>query len=329
MIRKGSAMGEKLIDLHLHLDGSLSVASVRKLAAMQRIELPKDDDEILKQLQVDNNCKSLEEYLQKFSYALSFLQSAEAIEESVFTLLEELRTLGLVYAEVRFAPQLHKEKGLTQREVVQAAIRGRDRSSLRSNLILCCMRGANTHEENLETVAIAGEYLRRGVCGVDLAGDEAHFLTKLYQKEFQLAKELQIPITIHAGEADGSESIWQALELGADRIGHGVRAIEDERLLKELAERKIALELCPTSNLDTHVYEKIEDYPIRRLLDAGICVTINSDDMAVSGTDVEKELNLMRCVFSLSEEEVLQIKRNAAESSFADEEMKTYILEEL
>lgn len=322
-------MGEKLIDLHLHLDGSLSVASVRKLASIQDIILPADDDEILKQLQVDENCRSLEEYLQKFSYALSFLQTAEAIEESVYILLEELRGLGLVYAEIRFAPQLHKEKGLTQREVVQAAVRGRDRSSLRSNLILCCMRGEDTHEENLETVTIAGEYLDRGVCGVDLAGDEAHFSTELYLEEFRLAKKLQIPITIHAGEADGPESIWQALELGADRIGHGVRAIEDECLLKKLAERKVALELCPTSNLDTHVYEKIEDYPIGRLLDAGVCVTINSDDMAVSGTDVKKELNLMRRVFGLSEEEILQIKRNAAESSFADEETKTYILEEL
>lgn len=322
-------MGEKLIDLHLHLDGSLSVASVRKLVAMQGIELPKDDGEILKQLQVDGNCKSLEEYLQKFSYALSFLQTAEAVEESVYTLLEELRELGLVYTEIRFAPQLHKEKGLTQREVVQAAIRGRDRASLRSNLILCCMRGADTHEENLETVAVAGKYLYQGVCGVDLAGDEAHFPAELYKEEFRLAKELQIPITIHAGEADGPDSIWQALKLGADRIGHGVRAIEDDRLLAELAERKVALELCPTSNLDTHVYEKIEDYPIRRLLDAGVCVTINSDDMAVSGTDVKKELELMRRVFGLSDEEVLQIKRNAAESSFADEEIKTYILEEL
>lgn len=322
-------MGEKLIDLHLHLDGSLSVASVRKLAAMQGIELPKDDGEILKQLQVDDNCRSLEEYLQKFSYALSFLQTADAVEESVYTLLEELRELGLVYTEIRFAPQFHKEKGLTQREVVQAAIRGRDRASLRSNLILCCMRGADTHEENLETVAVAGEYLYQGVCGVDLAGDEAHFPAELYKEEFRLAKELQIPITIHAGEADGPGSIWQALELGADRIGHGVRAIEDNRLLAELAERKVALELCPTSNLDTHVYEKIEDYPIRRLLDAGVCVTINSDDMAVSGTNVKKELNLMRRVFDLSEKEVLEIKKNAVQSSFADEEIKTYILEEL
>lgn len=322
-------MDERLIDLHLHLDGSLSVASVRKLAAMQGIKIPKDDREILKQLKVDENCSSLEEYLQKFSYALSFLQTAEAIEESVYTLLEELKALGLVYTEVRFAPQLHKEKGLTQREVVQAAIRGRDRSSLAANLILCCMRGADTHKENMETVAVTGEYLHRGVCGVDLAGDEAHFPAELHKEEFRLAKELQIPITIHAGEADGPESIWQALKLGADRIGHGVRAMEDDHLLKELAERKIALELCPTSNLDTHVYERIEDYPIRRLLDAGICVTINSDDMAVSGTDVKKELDLMRRVFDLSEKEMFEIKKNAVRSSFADEETKRYILEEL
>lgn len=322
-------MKEKLIDLHLHLDGSLSVASVRKLAAMQNIPVPEQDSRILEQLQVNENCKSLEDYLQKFSYALSFLQTAEAVEESVYILLEELKELGLIYAEIRFAPQLHREQGLIQEEVVQAALRGQKRSKLRSNLILCCMRGLDTHEENMETVRLAGKYLHRGVCALDLAGAEAPFPTHLYKKEFELAKTLQIPITIHAGEAAGPESIREALALGADRIGHGVRAAEDTCLLIELAEQGTTLELCPTSNLDTHVYEHMEEYPIRKLMEAGVRLTVNSDDMAVSGTNVKKELDLMRQIFNLSEAEILEIKKNAVSASFADEKTKKYMMEEL
>ncbi len=322
-------MNKTLIDLHLHLDGSLSVASIRKLAAMQNMELPAEDEAILERLRVNDSCTSLADYLKLFAYALSFLQTPEAVEESVYILLEELKELGLIYTEIRFAPQLHMEQGMTQDQVVGAAIRGMKRSELKANLILCCMRSADNHEVNLETIKVAAKYLNKGVCAVDLAGGEVHFPFDAFALEFNLAKELRVPSTIHAGESDGPDSVWLALSFGATRIGHGVRSIEDPELVKELAKRGTVLELCPTSNLDTHVFEKIEDYPLRQLMEAGVRVTINSDDMAVSDTDVKKELELVTRTFSLTEDEVYQLKVNAVDAAFADKETKAYLMKKL
>lgn len=331
-------MKEKLIDLHLHLDGSLSLASIQKLATMQnmdnyvydgRLSESAFNESILRKMQVDESCKNLKDYLERFAFALSFLQTAEAIEESVYTLLEECKALGMIYTEIRFAPQLHLEKGLTQREVIEAAIRGKKRSDLDSNLILCCMRSAENHEINLETIRLAAEYLDQGVCAVDLAGGEVHFPFESFALEFQLAKELGIPVTIHAGEADGPESVWLALSFGATRIGHGVRSVEDPELIKELAKRGIVLELCPTSNLHTHVFERIEEYPIRKLLDAGVKATINSDNMTVSNTNVKKELQLLQNTFKLSKEEIRQCKKHAVLAAFANEDTKQLLLNEI
>ena len=309
-------MKNKFIDLHLHLDGSLSVASVRHLAAMQQMELPDSDEALTALLQVNKDCKSLTEYLKCFDFALSFLQTKEAIEESVATLLDECRQLDMQYVEVRFAPQLHLKNGLTQREVIQAAVKGQHRSTLPSGLILCCMRGENNHEQNMETIKLAAEFMDQGVCAVDIAGDEAHFPLENYTEEFALAKRLGVPFTIHAGEADGPESVWKALFFGATRIGHGVRSVEDPELLAELARRGTVLELCPTSNLNTCIFERIEDYPLRELLDTGVKVTINSDNMTVSATNVRKELELMKTVFALTEAEIQQLKQTAAEAVF-------------
>lgn len=320
---------EKLIDLHLHLDGSLSAASVRRLAAMQGIAVPKEDEAILEKLQVNESCKSLQDYLELFAYALSFLQTKEAVEESVYMLLEELKALGMIYTEIRFAPQLHMEQGMTQEEVVKAAVRGLKRSSVQAGLILCCMRSAKNHQVNLETIQVAKKYLGKGVCGVDLAGGEVHFPFEAFCVEFDLARELGVPITIHAGEADGPESVWLALSFGAARIGHGVRSMEDPALVAELAKRGTVLELCPTSNLDTHVFEKIEDYPLRKFMEGGVRVTINSDDMTVSRTNVKKELELVRDTFFLTDEEVEQLKKNAILAAFASEETKEMLLKRL
>lgn len=303
-------------DLHLHLDGSLSADAVRKLAEMQNMELPSSDQALKQQLQVDSDCQSLTDYLKCFDYALTFLQTEPAIEESVYLLLQECKQLGLAYVEVRFAPQLHLQKGLSQRQVVEAAIRGKNRSSLPSGLILCCMRGTVSKDNNLETVRLASEYLERGVCAVDIAGDEAHYPLELYTEELTLAKELSIPLTIHAGEADGPKSVWKALSFGAKRIGHGVRSIEDPALMQELAARGVVLELCPTSNLNTKVFEQIEDYPLRQFMEAGVKITINSDNMMVSDTDAIREMKLLEKTFGLTEEEIDCIKQNGKQAAF-------------
>ncbi|MBR5021420.1 MAG: adenosine deaminase [Oscillospiraceae bacterium] len=312
-----------LIDLHLHLDGSLSLASVRELAAMQNIDVDADDKILLKRLQVNPGCRNLNEYLEKFDFPCSLLQTSEALTRAVSNLRRELAQQGLLYAEIRFAPQFHLAQGLTQDQVVEAAVAGLAGEGVKANLILCCMRVPNSHEKNLETVRMAAKYLGKGVCAADLAGAEALFPAADFAEEFALARELGVPFTLHAGEAAGPESIRQALALGAKRIGHGVRCIEDEALMAELAEKGIPLEMCPTSNVQTCIFEKVSDYPLVRLLDAGIRSTVNTDNMMVSGVTLSSEMDHMAAL--LTPDQMRQVVNNSVEAVFADEETKNWL----
>lgn len=314
-----------LIDLHLHLDGSLSVATVRELAQMQGIEVSQDDNELRKRLQVSDDCRDLNEYLEKFDFPCSLLQTPEAIAKSVYHLQEELKSQGLLYGEIRFAPQLHTLQGLTQTQVVEAAIEGLNRSDFKANLILCCMRGDQNQLENLETVRIAARYLGKGVCAIDIAGAEALFKTSEFEELFCMAREMGVPFTIHAGEADGPDSVRDALRFGAKRIGHGVRSVEDPDLLRTLKEEGITLELCPTSNLNTNIYPDLAHYPLPALLDAGVKITINTDNITVSNVTLQSEWNKVIDQFSLNSEQIRMIQENAVDASFASVETKQWL----
>lgn len=313
---------KNLIDLHLHLDGSLSINNIRKLADCAGLQLSLSDGEIKKKLSVDENCRDLNEYLEKFDYPLSFLQTAKQISDCVKNFEDELLSLGYIYVEIRFAPQLHLQNGLSQRDVVLAAIDGNNRSALRANLILCTMRGRNNRDANLETVKVASEFLGKGVCAVDLAGAEALFPTCDHRYVFDLASSLNVPFTIHAGEADGPQSVWDAISFGAKRIGHGVRSTEDPILLKELKRRDICLELCPTSNLNTNIFSSYSEYPIRTFMEYDIPFSICSDNMSVSSTDAIREFDIISDTFSLSEQEKKSILLNEIRYSFADDDLK-------
>lgn len=305
-----------MIDLHVHLDGSLCFDIVRKLVSLQN-QIQYTDEELNSRMVAPKNCRDLNDYLTKFEYPLQLLQTKKALQLSVYELLKLQKNQGLTYSEIRFAPQLHLQKDLTQRDVVEAVLRGRRKfeedEGMSSGIILCCMRGAKD-EFNYETVEVASEYLGKGVKLIDLAGAEAIFPTKNYKELFHYARELKVPYTIHAGEAAGPESIWDALEFGAKRIGHGVRCVEDKELMKRLAKDQIPLELCPTSNLNTKIFKKIEDYPIPQLLDAGIKITINTDNMTVSDTTMQKELTLVKETFHFTEREMAGLEKNAKES---------------
>lgn len=318
----------KLIDLHLHFDGSLTCAIARRLGEIGGMELPDSDSVLWDELSVGEDCADLNEYLAKFSFPLALLQMPEQLSEGIYLVQEHLEDLGLAYAELRFAPQSHGGKGMCQRAVIEAALDGLGRSDFSAQLILCCMRGDTNAEANRETVALAREYLGRGVCAVDLAGAEALFPTPGFADLFAYARAFEVPFTIHAGEADGPESVRTALSFGAARIGHGVRAVEDPALLEELAERGTVLEICPTSNIHTRVAGSYADCPLRTLIDAGVRVTLNSDNMAVSNTDVRRELSLMRETFALSDAEIDQLLRNAVAASFADDASKQHLYAE-
>lgn len=321
---------KRLIDLHIHLDGSLPYETVHRL--MQQAGMPpKTDEELRPLLSVPEDCRDLNEYLERFQFPLQLLQTREALETSVYELLSEQAQQGLVYTEIRFAPQLHCAQGLHQAEVIEAALAGlrhyqndtqNEAASLHAGLILCTMRGEDNHEANTETVRLAAQYLGKGVVALDLAGAEALFPTADFADLFAEARALSVPFTIHAGEADGPSSIRAALSFGAQRIGHGVRALEDADLVEELAEKKIPLECCPTSNLNTKMFPDMAHYPIRDLLSAGVCATVNTDNMTVSDTTEPKEYQKLEDALGLTEAEETQLLLNAAAAIFGSEEEK-------
>ena len=191
------------------------------------------------------------------------------------------------------------------------------------------MRGTDNHEANLETVKLAKDYIGKGVCCIDIAGAEALFPTENFGDLFALAKELEIPYTIHAGEADGPKSVWKALEYGTKRLGHGVRSLEDPALIEKIVSEGITLEVCPTSNLHTCMFPSMEEYPLRKLMEAGVKVTINTDNMTVSNISLAKEFGKLIAAFDLTDEEIKGFARNSVNACFADEETKKVLLKKI
>lgn len=311
-----------MIELHLHLDGSLRPETVWELAKEQKIELPaKTVEDVRYKMEVPEDCKTLEEYLERFDMPLMVLQKADALERVAFELTEDLARSGVTYAEIRFAPQLSLKEGLTQDEVTEAAIRGVKRGmeqypQIRVGLILCCMRGDTNEELNMQTVETAKKYLGDVVCAVDIAGAESLFPTERFAPVFAKVREYGIPMTIHAGEAAGPDSMRTALSYGTKRIGHGVAAATDPELVKMLVEEGITLEVCVTSNYQTKVVPSIEAHPIKKLFDAGVHVTVNSDNMTCSRTDIRKEIALLKNVLGFTDREIETMEEYAWEARF-------------
>lgn len=317
-----------MVDLHMHLNGSLSAEIVIALAKKHNVELPTYDAEQLKKLiSVPLDCDSLNEYLKCTKIPRLVTQTKDGISDAVFMLLEELKNQGLIYAEIRFAPQRHRDNGLSQEEVVLSALDGLKKSSLKAKLVLCCMRGNDLEKENLETIDIAKKYLGKGVGGVDLAGAEALFKTQDYKNVFEYAKKLGVPITIHAGEADGPESVIDALDMGATRIGHGIRSVYDEKLIKRLIDENITLEMCPSSNFQTRAVLNKVDYPLRKFLDLGVKVTLNTDNKTISSTELEGEFEFAEKELGLKKEERKILYENAINASFTSAEEKQELYE--
>lgn len=311
----------KFIDLHLHLDGAISVNSVKELARLQGVEIPENEDELLKLMRFDPATMGLTDFFDKFAFPCSLLQTEETISTAVYNLCRELQEQGIIYAEIRFAPSKSCDKGLTQDQVIEAAINGMQKSGLPANIIVCCMRGFD-YEINAQTVMAAKKYLGKGVCALDLAGPETLFPTKLYEDILTLAHENGIPLTIHAGEADGAESVWNALKFGAVRIDHGVRSVEDPLLVEYLAKNKIPLTICPTSNIHTCIFKATPEIPIRTFLNAGVIITINTDDPSIEGTDLKTEWEKVIKAFNLTPDEVKTIMLNSVTASFASDNLK-------
>lgn len=311
--------------LHLHLDGAIDIDDAFKWVKEDGIKISKKD--LLRELQVDEECHNLNDYLKKFDLPCKLLQTCERLEITSYHLFQKLAKLNVVYAEVRFAPLKHLEKGLILDDVVISVINGFNKANVESGImggiILSLMRGEE-YEKNKNVVDVAKKYLGKGVVGIDLAGAEALYPTKDYVKLFSYAKTLEIPFTIHAGEAAGVESIKAALDIGAKRIGHGVKVIDDEALMERVIKENILLEVCVTSNYQTEAIKR--RHPIEKLYRKGVKISINTDNDTVSSIDINREYARILQETKMDIEDLINCNTNSIPFIFADDKTKNKLL---
>ncbi len=308
-------------DLHVHLDGSLRLSTILDLADKQRVELPAHDEDGLRDaMNLGKNCGSLVEYLKAFDVTLRVMQTEDALERIAYELAEDAARENVRYMEVRYAPMLHTRRGLKLTSVVEAVLAGlraaRTDFKIESNIIICGIRNVSP-ESSLEMAELAVAYKNRGVVGFDLAGAEYDHPAKHHRAAFQLVRDNNINVTIHAGEAYGPESIAQAVHVcGAHRIGHGCRLRENGDLLNYVNDHRIALECCPSSNVQTDAIRGLSSHPLKLYYNLGLRVTVNTDNRLVTDTTVSKELWLCHTQMGLGLKDLKQIVLAGFKSAF-------------
>lgn len=336
MVKKGNEL-EVLrnlpkTDLHCHIDGSIRPSTILELAIKGGIKVPTTNlDEFENYVKVGGECKSLKEYLEKFEFPIKIFNKPKNIKRITIELLEDSAKHGVKYMELRFAPFLG-EGIVNPAENVQAALEGmkeaKEKFKIDSNLILCAM----THqpvETSIEVAKLCNEFKDKGVVAMDLAGNEHDFDIKLHKKAFDLAHEYGVNITAHAGETGKSQNVIKAIKsLHANRIGHGIAAIKDEKIVDYLVKKQIPLEVCIKSNIDTKGVGSLEEHPFKELLHKGVKVTINTDDITVSNVNIMDEYkNLLDIGLSLKD--ITKVIKNGIEASFATTKVKQKLLSEL
>lgn len=319
------------IDLHLHLDGALIPEVAYEMAKERKLPFGEEPFEKLReQMVIGEGLESLYEYLKRFDIPIAIMQDEEAMERSSYELMKNLAKQGIVYSEIRFAPQQHCQKGCTQRQVTEAVVRGIRKAeaeikTIHGSVLLCAMTYQNINdnkEANMETVKVAGELLGHGVAGLDIAGAEGIVPLKEHAPVFAEASRQNIPFTIHAGEVNIPEDVKTAIEFGARRIGHGQSCIDNDEVFKMVLERRIPLELCLTSNIQSHVRESYEAHPLKRLYDAGVVVTMNTDNMILSNVTLESEYDKAAEVFGFTEADFIRMNKNSLEAAFMEESLR-------
>lgn len=318
--------------LHDHLDGGLRPATIVELAQeLGYGDLPTTDPAELGRWshQAATSGGSLSLYLRPFAHTIAVMQTPAGIERVAFECGEDLARDGVVYAEVRYAPVFHTQRGLNLEQVVEAVARGFARAESRYGIVLRQIVAAmRDRTDSLEMAELAVAFRDRGVVGFDIAGEEAGHPPKAHLEAFQHCRRENFSITIHAGEAFGPPSIWQALQYcGAHRIGHGVRLVEDMAIadgkvlkLGPLAtyvrDKRIPLELCPTSNVDTGAVPSLAEHPIRYFLDARLRVTVNTDNRLMSDITLSEELRRLSATLGLGLADLERLQINAMKSAF-------------
>jgi len=308
-------------DLHVHLDGSLRISTILELAEHQKVELPARDPEGLRAaMRLGEHCGSLVEYLKAFDITLRVMQDADSLRRIAFELAEDAARENVRYMEVRYAPMLHTRRGLRLTTIVESVLEGlrlaQEKHKIESNIILCGIRNVSA-ESSLEMAELCVAYKGRGVVGFDLAGAEYDHPAKHHKAAFQLVRDNNINVTIHAGEAYGPESIAQAIHVcGAHRIGHGCRLRESGDLLHYVNDHRMPLECCPSSNVQTGAIRDLASHPLKLYKNLGLRVTVNTDNRLVTDTTVSRELWLCNTRMGLGLADIKEIILSGFKSAF-------------
>ncbi len=318
-------------ELHCHLDGSIRPATLLELARDQRKPMPRDDAEALREYMRVDDARNLEEYLERFATTLSVMQRAEAMERIAYELAEDCAKEGVRYLETRFAPILNVREGLTMEQAVEAPLRGLARAErefgIVSRVIVCAIRNMPP-SASLEAAWVAADFKGEGVVGFDLAGGEAGNPASLHAPAFHHCLEHGLPCTCHAGEGDGAGSIAQAVHAcHAHRIGHGTHLVDDPALLAELREKGVAIECCLTSNVQTRATAGYDTHPLRTYFEAGLQVSINTDNRLMSGTDLVTEYGLAARHLGFTFDELARLARQGFTNAFLPTDEKVALVE--
>ncbi len=312
------------VDLHCHMDGSIPIGTMRKMADHIGMELP-EDEELIKRLQVSHDCRDLNEYLSCFDIPLSLLQASVNYREMAAGVLEEVKKENTAYIEQRFSPLSSFPYGLNYRDIIEDALEGMKegirKSGVQSTLIVCGMRHLPP-EENIKMLRIAREYLGEGVAACDMAGSEADFPIMTQAAFFEEARKLDFPFTIHAGECGSPKSVADAIALGASRIGHGIAAYKDRDVMDLCRRKQIPLEFCPVSNLQSRAVPDISQYPFELFRREGLFVTVNTDNRTVSSTSLTDEFMLLHETYGISIGDCRELTEKALQAAFADDAIK-------
>ncbi len=313
-----------LVDLHRHLDGNVRVNTIWELGHQHGIALPADSLETLAPfVQIQGKETSLVAFLKKLDWMVAVLADLDAVKRVAYENVADAALSGLDYAELRFSPYyMAMNHKLPIEGVVEAVIDGVKAGlkdyQVKINLIGIMSRsfGQAACTQELEGLLAHKQHL----VAMDLAGDELGFPGELFNEHFKRVRDAGLAITAHAGEAAGSQSMWQAIqELGATRIGHGVNAIHDPKLMEYLAKHRIGIESCPTSNLHTSTVSSYAEHPFRTFMDAGVLISLNTDDPGVSAIDIKHEYRIAKSELGLSDAELVQVQRNGVEMAFLSE----------
>jgi adenosine deaminase len=307
-------------ELHCHLDGSLRPATLLELGREYGQPMPGDTAEEVAAHMVVSDARDLEDYLNRFVITLSVMQRADALERIAYELVVDAARDGVRYIEMRYAPVLCVRDGLSLGQAVEAPLRGIARAEKETGtigrIIICGLRHLDP-KVSIELAELAVAFRDRGVVGFDLAGGERDHPARAHAAAFAYARAHDLAVTVHAGEGDGADSVRQAVhDCGADRIGHGTRLGEDERLTHYVNDRRIALEICLTSNVQTHAAATYAAHPMRRYFDRGMNVVLNTDNRMMSGVTLTDEYAHAAVSLAFTKSELARVALNGFESAF-------------